>query len=95
MIPETRSEPVMEIVPLAEAIEMLVEVSEVPEIHPDTEFETLELDSLQSVEWLSMLEDRLGVEFNIREMDFSVFIGSSVRDVVDELYKQAVASAKD
>ena len=85
----------MEIVPLAEAIEMLVEVSEVPEIHPDTEFETLELDSLQSVEWLSMLEDRLGVEFNIREMDFSVFIGSSVRDVVDELYKQAVASAKD
>lgn len=84
----------MENVTLTEAIEMLTEVSDAQDIYPDTKFETLGMDSLQSIEWLSMLEDRLGVEFNLRDMDFSIFNGSTVSDVLDELHKQAAASIK-
>lgn len=74
---------------------MLVEVSEIHEITPSTKFETLGLDSLQSIEWLSMLEDKLGVEFNLRDMDFSVFTGSTVSVVVAELHRQATEYTKN
>jgi acyl carrier protein len=77
----------MKNVSTAEALQMLSEVSGTSEIRPETEFGSLGLDSLQAIEWLTMLEDKLGVEFNLRDIDISIFRDRSVSDVLDALYK--------
>jgi acyl carrier protein len=71
-----------------EAVQMLAEVAGTSGIDPETEFGSLGIDSLQAVEWLTMLEERFGVEFNLRDFDMSVFTDHSVSDVLDLLRKQ-------
>lgn len=75
--------------PISEVINMLTEVSDFPEINPETNFGKLEIDSLQAIEWISMLEDRFGVEFNLRDLDFNAFRSYSVSEVVAEMGRQA------
>jgi acyl carrier protein len=72
-----------------EALEMLSEVAGLAEINPDTEFGTLGLDSLMVIEWVSLLEEKLDVDFNIRDLDLSELSPLSISDVVDGLRKRA------
>lgn len=83
----------MEKISVEEAITMLTEVAEVSDISPETAFDDLGLDSLQSIEWLSMLEEKFGVEFDLHSMDFGAFSGTSIREVLDTLHKQAAELA--
>jgi acyl carrier protein len=73
-----------------EALEMLTEVSGVTDIDPETNFGALSLDSLMLIEWVSMLEEKLDVEFNIRDLDISELSGLSISDVLGALRKRAV-----
>jgi acyl carrier protein len=71
---------------------MLAEVSGVDEIDPGTTFGTLSLDSLELIEWVSMLEEKLDVEFNIRDLDISQLGTLSIADVLDALRERAVSA---
>lgn len=75
-----------------EALEMLAEVSGVDDIDPGTKFATLSLDSLELIEWVSMLEEKLDVEFNIRDLDISQLGTLSIADVLDALRERAVSA---
>lgn len=74
-----------------EAIEMLAEVSGIPDIDQKTEFGALSLDSLMLIEWVSLLEEKLDVEFNIRDLDISELRALSIADVLDALRGRAVS----
>jgi acyl carrier protein len=75
-----------------EAIEMLIEVSGAVGIDPGTEFGTLQLDSLMLVEWVSMLEEKLCVELDIRDLDIQELSGLSISDVLDMMRERAVVA---
>jgi acyl carrier protein len=75
-----------------EAIEMLIEVSGAVDIDPGTEFGALQLDSLMLVEWVSMLEEKLSVELDIRDLDIQELNGLSISDVLDMMRKRAVVA---
>jgi acyl carrier protein len=75
-----------------EAIEMLIEVSGAVGIDPGTEFGALQLDSLMLVEWVSMLEEKLSVELDIRDLDIQELNGLSISDVLDMMRKRAVVA---
>ncbi|MHC3475568.1 acyl carrier protein [Streptomyces sp. 7R007] len=79
-------------VSVPEAIAMLHEVVNVPDIHADTEFGSLGLDSLKSIEWLSMIEDRVGFEFDLQQLNFHAFGRMSIGEVVDALHQQVAAA---
>ena len=72
-----------------EAIEMLSEVSGLPGIEPATRFGSLNLDSLMLIEWVSLLEEKIDVEFNIRDLDLTQLTDLSIDDVVDDLRQRA------
>lgn len=78
--------------PISEAINMLIEVSDFPDITPGTKFGTLGIDSLMAIDWLTMLEDRFDVEFNLRDLDFNEFNSHTVSEVVAEVRRQAAES---
>ena len=77
-------------VPADEAIEFLYEISPVPRIGPDTRFGELGLDSLAVIEWIRHLEDQLGVDLDVRGIDFRDFGHHSVAKVLDILHKHVV-----
>jgi acyl carrier protein len=79
----------MDNVSFAEAVEMLVEISGISGIRSETKLGELGLDSLQVIEWVGMLEERLDVEFNLQDIDMGVFTDRSVSDVLDEFNEQA------
>lgn len=76
-------------VSVPDAIAMLAKISGRSDLGPDVMYGSLGLDSLQSVEWLTMLEDGLGIEFDLRELDFYAFAQKSIGDVLAVLYKSA------
>lgn len=76
-----------------EALGMLAEISGRRDLDADVVFGTLGLDSLQSIEWLTMLEDGLGIEFDLRALDFYTFAEKSVGDVLGVLYEYAATAA--
>lgn len=73
-----------------EALEMLMDVSGVIDINPMMKFGALQLDSLTMIEWVSMLEEKLEVELDIRDLDIPELSGRSISDVLDILRKRAV-----
>jgi acyl carrier protein len=75
-----------------EAVEMLIEISGTAGIDPGTEFGRLQLDSLMLVEWVSILEEKLGVELDIRDLDIQELSGRSISDVLDMLRERAVVA---
>jgi acyl carrier protein len=79
-------------VPVPEAIEMLAEVSGISDIHPDSEFKALSLDSLTLIDWVSKLEETLDVEFNIRDLDISELGNLKISEVVEALRKLTVSA---
>jgi acyl carrier protein len=76
--------------PTNEALEMLAEVAGVPEIDPATKFGALSLDSLELIEWVSMLEEKVDTEFNIRELNLVALQDLSMSSVLDQLAALAV-----
>jgi acyl carrier protein len=52
----------------------------------------LHLDSLMLVEWVSMLEEKLCVELDIRDLDIQELSGLSISDVLDKLRERAVVA---
>jgi acyl carrier protein len=71
--------------PTNEALEMLAEVAGVPEIDPSAKFGSLSLDSLELIEWVSMLEEKVDTEFNIRELNLVALQDLSMSSVLDQL----------
>jgi acyl carrier protein len=82
----------MKEVSVPEATGMLGEVSGRRDLGPDVVLKTLRLDSLQLIEWLSMLEDKLEIEFDIRALDFYSFAEKSIGDVVRVLHEYAATA---
>jgi acyl carrier protein len=76
---------------LPEALETLSEVSGVEDASPETRFDELGLDSLQMIEWLSALEEKVDAEFNIQNLNFSEFSGRSIGDVVALLRERSTS----
>jgi acyl carrier protein len=76
----------------SEALEMLAEVSGVTNIGPDTEFGKLSLDSLMLIEWVSLLEEKLDTELNIRDLDIQELSELNIGEVLDVLLKLVVRS---
>jgi acyl carrier protein len=79
-------------VSVSEAIEMLDGICSVPDIGPDTEFGNLGLDSLMLIEWISMLEDKLDAEVNIKDLDIEYLGTRSISEVMDVLRGLVVRS---
>jgi acyl carrier protein len=75
-----------------EALEMLAEVAGVTDIEPDTAFGKLSLDSLMLIEWVSLIEEKLNTELNIRDLDIQGLNELSIGEVLDVLLKLAVES---
>lgn len=73
-----------------EAIEMLSEVSGVSGIEPATKFGSLNLDSLMLIEWVSLIEETIDVEFNIRDLDLTGLTELSINDVLEGLRQRAI-----
>ena len=71
------------------AIGMLAEILGRKDLAPDAMFGSLGLDSLQSAEWLTMIEDELEIEFDLRQIDYYAFSEKSVGDVLASLYEYA------
>jgi acyl carrier protein len=80
----------MNSVSASEALEMLAEVSGITDVSPETEFGKLGLDSLMMIEWVSLLEEKLGSDLNIRNMDFQELNDLSINDVLNTLLERAV-----
>ncbi|MFF7987485.1 acyl carrier protein [Streptomyces sp. NPDC007901] len=59
----------------------------------DVEFGSVGLDSLQTIEWLSMLEDRLGFYFDLEDLDFHSLRRQSIADVLQFLNKTAAGGS--
>ena len=81
-------------VSVPEAIEMLAEVTDARDVSAATPFGDLGLDSLKSIEWLTLLEDHLGIQFDLRNLDFHRFGRMSVGEVVDSLLAQLPAAGR-
>lgn len=79
-------------VPVSDAVEMLAEVSGIPSLDPESKFGALDLDSLMLIEWVSMLEERFGVEFDIRDLAMSELDALSIGDAIAALGKRAVSA---
>jgi acyl carrier protein len=75
-----------------EALEMLGEVSGIADIDQQTEFGKLSLDSLMLIEWVSLLEEKLNLEFNIRDLDITELGTLSIGDVLDVLRDRVVTA---
>ncbi|HLK01951.1 MAG TPA: acyl carrier protein [Streptosporangiaceae bacterium] len=73
-----------------EALELLAEVAGTDTISPDTTFGTLSLDSLTLIEWVSLLEEKLDVDLNIRDLDITALNELSIGAVIDQLRDRAV-----
>ena len=84
----------MNTVTTPEALDMLTEVSGVTDIDPDSPFAGLNFDSLKTIQWLSLLEEQLGIEFNLQDLNFHSFYTSSVAEVLDLLHAKAAEIAK-
>jgi acyl carrier protein len=80
----------MNSVSISEALEMLAEVSDITGVSPETQFGKLGLDSLVMIEWVSLLEEKLGSDLNIRNLDFQELNDLSINDVLNTLLERAV-----
>jgi acyl carrier protein len=80
----------MNSVSTSEALEMLAEVSGITGVNLEAEFGKLGLDSLMMIEWLSLLEEKLGSDLNIRDLDFQELNDLSINDVLNTLLERAV-----
>ena len=81
-------------VSVAEALEMLTSVSGASDIDSDAKLGTLGLDSLEMVEWLSMLERKIGAQFKLDELDFEELNVLSMNDVLAALRNALAGSSK-
>jgi acyl carrier protein len=75
-----------------QALEMLADVSGVADLAPETEFAKLKLDSLMLIEWVSMLEESLDADLDIRHLDMRELESMSVSDVIEALRKRIVGA---
>jgi acyl carrier protein len=85
----------MDIVSAPEALDMLAEVLGIPVPDADVAFGTLKMDSLQTIEWLTMIEDRLGVVYDLKDLNFHALAEQSIGDVVEFLHKLALTAGTD
>lgn len=76
-------------VSISEALDMLIDVSGIEDVSPDMTLEALRLDSLQLVEWVSLLEEKLEVDLDIRQLYLTEFEERSITDILDMLKKRA------
>ncbi|MGW1998288.1 acyl carrier protein [Embleya sp. NPDC001921] len=81
----------METVSAPEALDMLAEVLGTPVPDADVAFGTLKMDSLQTVEWLTMIEDRLGFVYDLKDLNFHELAEQSVGEVLEFLHGIAAA----
>jgi acyl carrier protein len=88
--PMTGEGSVMNDVSAPEALELLAEVAGTGAISPETAFGTLSLDSLTLIEWVSLLEEKLDVDLNIRDLDIAALNELSIGAVIDKLRDRAV-----
>ncbi|OLB81833.1 MAG: hypothetical protein AUI14_01975 [Actinobacteria bacterium 13_2_20CM_2_71_6] len=72
-----------------QAIEFLNEISGFPGIHAETTFGELGLDSLGLIEWITMLEEHLAVDLDVRSIDFRLFDDKSIAAVLDVIHQHA------
>jgi acyl carrier protein len=77
--------------PILEALEALTEISDITDVDPEAKFGSLGFDSLMVIDWISTLEERLNVEFNITDLDTSGLGDLSIRSVVEMLYGRIAA----
>lgn len=82
----------MESISNVEALEMLAEVAGFDAIGPNDKFGTLGLDSLMLIEWVSMLEEKLDREFDLRDVDVQTLGDLGVGEVLAELLKCSAKS---
>lgn len=76
-----------------QALEVLADVAELPDLTLDTRFGTLKLDSLMLVEWVSVLEEKLDAELDIRDLSILDLESLSIGEAIESLRKR-VADAK-
>ncbi len=78
----------MKDVSVQQAVEMLADVCGVAGLVPEAGFGELDLDSLALIEWVSMLEEGLEAELDIRDLDMQELGGLSVGGVVEALRRR-------
>ncbi|HEY2576015.1 MAG TPA: acyl carrier protein [Streptosporangiaceae bacterium] len=79
-------------VSISEALDMLTDVSGVEDVSPQMTLQALHLDSLQLVEWVSLLEEKLDVDLDIRQLNTTEFEDRSISDILDMLKKRAASA---
>lgn len=73
-----------------QALEVLADVADLPDLTMDTRFGTLKLDSLMLVEWVSVLEEKLDAELDIRDLSILDLESLSIGDTIESLRKRVV-----
>jgi acyl carrier protein len=77
-------------VPIEEVMDSIREVSGVDDVAPDTNLGSLELDSLQIIEWISILEEKLDMTLDLGDLDFNDFRDQSISEAVRSLQDLAM-----
>lgn len=82
----------MKAISAQQALDMLADVSEASDLALETEFGTLKLDSLTLIEWISMLEEEIDVELDIRNLSMQDLEALSIGDVIEALRNRVVSA---
>lgn len=78
--------------PTQDALDLLADVAGIAALSPATTFGSLDLDSLMLIEWISLLEDKLDLQLDIRDLDLSELRDLPISDVVEVLRTRAVTA---
>lgn len=77
-----------------QALEVLADVADLPDLTLDTGFGTLKLDSLMLVEWISVLEEKLDAELDIRDLSMQDLESMSIGDAIESVRKRVVSAKR-
>lgn len=77
-----------------QALEVLADVADLSDLTLDTGFGTLKLDSLMLVEWISVLEEKLDAELDIRDLSMQDLESMSIGDAIESVRKRVVSAKR-